>query len=92
MATIGRDWSYTKLVKEYGEDIAILLLEFMDGTGEFESRTDTWEDRYESPYDTVHDYLPCKFPMTKLTEQVILDEGASGVDIKLWRKKEPEST
>ena len=84
------DWSYTKLVKEYGEDIAILLLEYMDGYGEFDAKTSHWEDRIDTPYDEVYDRLPVSFEATPLS-QLKLDSGASGVDIRLWRKI-PEST
>ena len=83
-------WSYRKLVAEYGEDIAILLLEFMDGLGEFNHHVDQWEYNTDTPYDDVHDECPISFEATPLS-QLKLDYGASGVDIRLWRKKEHET-
>jgi hypothetical protein len=85
-------WSYRKLVAEYGEDLAILLLEFMDGLGEFNHHVDQWEYNTDTPYDDVHDYVPISFDATPLS-QLTLDHGFSGVDIRLWRqKKERETT
>ena len=83
---LSSSWSYRKLVKEYGEDIAILLLEFMEGLGEFESNTSRWEYGQDTPCNEIHDEIT-SVPMTKPWELDVLDNGASGVLISLWRKK-----
>lgn len=86
------EWSWRKLVAEYGEEIAILLLEFMEGYGEFDAKISHWEYRTDTPYDDVHDYLPIALPATPLSEYTELDYGASGVLITLWRKGNTSST
>lgn len=82
-------WSYHKLVAEFGEDIALELLQYMPGNGDFDAMTSHWQDKRETPYDEVHDeclyYHPHHVRVTEINLEV-------GVDLSKWRSPKKEST
>lgn len=60
------NWSYRKLVREFGEDRALELLQTMKGNGEFVHSHNTDID---TPYNYIHDYSPYfKKRSTPITE------------------------
>lgn len=77
-------WSYRALVFEFGEDIALELLQHMTGFGEYEPNISRYDMLIDTPCIDVHDEIPVKFeviPLCYLKLEV-------GMMRSLWRTED----